>query len=421
VRALGAAAATFEGGATAPGVRGGLRAGTVLKQTYEVIRLIGRGGMGEVYEVKHVRLSGRYALKVLRADVSEDQDLLSRFRREAEITSALRDHNIVQVFDFDRTPDGCVYLAMEYLDGCDLAALLEREGPLPLPRAGHLVAQIVAALSAAHRRGIIHRDLKPGNVFVVRDQGQEQIKLMDFGLSKWSHGQLEISLRLSRDQALIGTPRYMAPEQALARNQDVSPATDQFALGALTYEMLAGVPAFAAQSLAELLHAIAYEPPTPLAKHRPDLAEHVVRAVERALAKSPNDRFPSVHEFYLAVTRPADAGRAAARPRRAALRLALALAGAAGAGGVVWRARGRHPSVQALSRQEGASEPRAEQPPAQAAIATHTVEPPRVPPPVAERPARRRPPAKVQATPPATARPAPDAGAPGKLDLIETL
>jgi serine/threonine protein kinase len=294
-----------------PGRPAGLAAGTVLKGTYHVLRLIGVGGMGEVYEVRHVRLAGRYAVKVLRPEVSRDQALLNRFLREAEITSSLHHPNIVQVIDFDHTPDGSVFLAMEYLAGQDLACLLDREGVLPLSRVQALVAQMAAGLAAAHKRGIIHRDLKPANVFVVSEDDdradrpgglvatdrEERIKIMDFGLSKWSGTLLDTTVGLSRDHALIGTPRYMAPEQARGRNRELGAAADQFALGAIVYEMLAGRAPFDGDTVAEVLHAIAFDSPLDLRTHRPDLPVAVHDVVHRALAKRPEDRFPSVQAF----------------------------------------------------------------------------------------------------------------------------
>jgi tRNA A-37 threonylcarbamoyl transferase component Bud32 len=280
-----------------------LQPGSVLNDTYSVQRLLGRGGMGEVYEVHHTRLSGRYAVKVLRAEISDDRELLSRFRREAEITSALRHPNIIQVFDFDRTAEGCVYLAMECLEGLDLGRLLRQERQLPLDRVMRFAAQMASALTAAHRRGVVHRDLKPENVFIIRDEDEvdERVKLMDFGLSKWSGTTLESSLPLSRGQALIGTPRYMAPEQALGRNHEVAAATDQFAFAAIVYEMLAGVPAFPAETLPQLLHAIVYEAPTDLRGLRPNLPAALGAAIEKALAKTPQDRFASVQDFHRAL------------------------------------------------------------------------------------------------------------------------
>jgi eukaryotic-like serine/threonine-protein kinase len=309
-----------------------LSSGAVLKDTYTVVRLIGRGGMGEVYEVRHVRLAGRYAVKVLPTRVSGDDELMRRFRREAEITSALRHPSIVHVIDFDRTPEGCVFLAMEYLDGNDLSALLEREGPLAPGRVLHINEQIVSALTAAHRQGVVHRDLKPGNVFVVAsdDPRDDRVKLMDFGLSKWSAAGLDSSLALSRELALIGTPRYMAPEQAQGRNRDVSPATDQFALAAMTYEMLAGIPPFSGETLAEVLHAIVYDEVKPVTAHRPTLSPALDPVLARALAKSPDDRYESVAHFQRALRAAVVAGLhrsgvTRARPARGRRRAALAV------------------------------------------------------------------------------------------------
>jgi serine/threonine protein kinase len=335
-----------------------LTAGTILNDTYEVLRPIGRGGMGEVYEVRHVRLAGRYAVKVLRNDVSGDEDLLSRFRREAEITSALHHPHIVQVIDFNRTPDGCSFLAMEYMDGCDLAALLRQEGKLPLPRAFRMMSQIVSALTAAHRQGIVHRDLKPANIFVLRDpdDGEERIKLMDFGLSKRSSTRLDASLAFSQDRALIGTPMYMAPEQARGQNREVTPATDQFALAAIFFELLTGTPPFPGDNLAEVLYAIAHERPAALSAQRPEL-RGVERALERAFAKAQTDRFPSVQSFFRAVENAAteDLARAqqvASSPRRSkkkSLGFSLGAGVLAIAVALIWQTR-RGGSTVSVSR-----------------------------------------------------------------------
>ncbi|HEX3697252.1 MAG TPA: protein kinase [Polyangia bacterium] len=278
--------------------------GARLNDTYEVVRLLGRGGMGEVYEVRNVRLAGRYAVKVLRADISRNEELLSRFRREAQITSALAHPNIVQVFDFNRTPDGQWFLAMEFLAGGDLADLIKREGPLPLARALAIINQIASALAATHSRGIIHRDLKPGNVFVVQGEGEgttgDRIKLVDFGLSKRS-AELVTSVAYSHEDALIGTPLYMAPEQALAQNHKLSAATDQYALAVLLFEMLTGRRPFPDQRLTDVLHAIAYQTPPLLSTFRPDVPAGVASAIERAFSKEPSERHQSVRQFVEAV------------------------------------------------------------------------------------------------------------------------
>ena len=300
----GAPAVTHVSPPTVVASAGSLPPGTRLNDTYEVVRLVGYGGMGEVYEVRNVRLAGRYAVKVLRAEISNDQELLVRFRREADITSALAHPNIVQVIDFNQAQDGRWFLAMELLEGGDLSELLRREPKLPLAHALRIIAQIASALTAAHRQGIVHRDLKPGNVFVLPedDEGGTRIKLLDFGLSK-RNTDLVGSLVHSHDNALLGTPLYMAPEQARGENKKASPATDQYALAVLLFEMLAGAPPFQGRNLTDVLHAIAYQPPASLEEYRPELPVELGRAIARALSKAQIDRFGSVNEFMQAVER----------------------------------------------------------------------------------------------------------------------
>src|SRR5687768_14356495 len=150
----------------------GLRAGEILQGTYEVVRLAGRGGMGEVYETRHLRIPGRFAVKVLHHDGTLDAAALASFRREAEITSSLRHPNIVQVLDFNQLPDGSPYLVMEFLDGVDLSQRLLARGSLPPFEVARHVSQMASALAAAHARGVVHRDLKPQNIFLVPMAGQ---------------------------------------------------------------------------------------------------------------------------------------------------------------------------------------------------------------------------------------------------------
>ena len=146
---------------------GPLEPGQLVEDTYRIIRRIGEGGMGEVFEATHARLAGRYALKILLREIASDANLLARFQREAQVTSALRHPNIVQVVDFRQLPDGTSYIVMEFLEGVDLSEELRRHGALPLDRVATLVDQIASGLAAAHEQGVVHRDLKPANLFLV--------------------------------------------------------------------------------------------------------------------------------------------------------------------------------------------------------------------------------------------------------------
>ena len=275
-----------------------LAAGTPLDATYQVVRFLGRGGMGDVYEVKHARLSGRYAAKLLSVDLVNNVQAFSRFQREAMIASGLSHPNIVNVIDFCHLPDGLPCLVMEYLDGVDMGELMAR-GPMSLARTLRLVRQIVSALGTLHGLQIIHRDLKPQNIFVLPEsEGQpERVKLVDFGLAKRSNP----SLVVTHDRTLLGTPQYMAPEQAIGSPDSVGPEADQFSLAAIVYEMLAGRHPFAGEVLTTVLYRIVHEPPAPLATAAPDVPAYIGAAIERALSKDRQARFPSVKAFLQAL------------------------------------------------------------------------------------------------------------------------
>jgi serine/threonine protein kinase len=256
--------------------------------------------MGEVYEVAHARLSGRYAAKVLSNQIASTPEILSRFRREAQITSALRHPNIVQVIDFNWTSDGRPFLAMEYLEGVHLGRIIRTEGPLGLARVLQILAPIVSALGAVHRRAIIHRDLKPQNIMLVpgSEEASEVVKLVDFGLSKRTGVSPAESVLVSQQRVLLGTPLYMAPEQARGDSETISSAADQFSLGAITYEMLTRRAAFAGDSIPTVLYRIAHVEPEPMAHFAGGIPDTVERVVRRALSKDPLARYPSIGAFF---------------------------------------------------------------------------------------------------------------------------
>jgi eukaryotic-like serine/threonine-protein kinase len=298
-----------------PDTARGLRKGDILQGTYEVVRLAGKGGMGEVYETRHLRIPGRFAVKVLHGSEAPSRADLARFRREAEITSSLRHPNIVQVLDFNQLPDGAPYLVMEFLEGVDLAQRLAGGARLSPFDVVKFVAQLSSALAAAHAHGVVHRDLKPQNVFVVPMAGQarEFVKILDFGIStvkrgggaagRITGGGARISSGGQGDDPLnvVGTPQYMSPEQALGE-RDVDAKTDQFALAAIAYEMLCGRPAFPGATLPAVLFGIMHGEPAPLpAVVLATLGVQGDAALRRALAKNRNDRYGDVLEFAQAL------------------------------------------------------------------------------------------------------------------------
>jgi eukaryotic-like serine/threonine-protein kinase len=265
--------------------------GKLLAGTYHVVRLIGKGGMGAIYEATHTRLQGkRYAIKVLAPQFTEEPELLVRFRREAEIASQLGHDNIVAVHDFN-VADGQAYMVMELLEGEDLAARLSARGALPVDEVKRIVDHVASALDSAHRAQIVHRDLKPQNIFLCRRVGHhDHVKVLDFGISKV----LDSSLVVTRAHALIGTPFYMSPEQADGRVHEIDARTDVFALGAIAWEMLTGRMAFAAPTLSVALYKVCSVDPLDVHLVRNDVPPALSLVLRRALAKERQARTPSV-------------------------------------------------------------------------------------------------------------------------------
>ncbi len=273
-----------------------LEPGLIVAGTYELVALVGRGGMGAVWSARHRRLPGRQvAIKVLLD--AHAPEAVERFRREAEVASRIGHPNIIEVLDFDVLPSGEPFLVLELLGGEDLGQRLAR-GPIPLDEALVIARQIGSALTAAHRADVVHRDLKPANVFLCpTDAGGElglRVKVLDFGISK-----VRSAPALTQHDALVGTPQYMAPEQAAGRNHEIDARTDEFALAAIVYEMLTARPVFTGATLAEVVTKIVIEPAPSL----PDSVPAAVRdAVARGLSKRRDERFDDVPAFIGALT-----------------------------------------------------------------------------------------------------------------------
>ena len=274
-----------------------LSPGMVVGETYDVEQLIGRGAMGQVFSATHRRLPGlKVAIKVMTGQTL-GADRLMRFRREAEIAAKLSHPNIVQIIDYNTLLSGQPYLVMEFLRGESLHARLKR-GPLQVEALKRIVREVGAALDAAHHAGVVHRDLKPENVFLVPTPTGDQAKVLDFGISKMNDG----ALVQTSDSMIIGTPRYMSPEQAMGLNSQLTPRSDVFALGTMCYEALSGKPMFESENVAQLLYQIAQVPHAPLLSLVPEVPLNVARAIENALVKAPLQRTPDVATFVRELT-----------------------------------------------------------------------------------------------------------------------
>ena len=269
--------------------------GQVLHDTYRITGFIAEGGMGAVYQAVHARLADkRFAIKLLHREVSRVPSAYARFRREAEIATKLGHPNIVDVLDFYETEDGQPYLVMEYLDGEDLAARLDRCHRLTPGNVALVMGQVGCALQVAHDRGIVHRDIKPENIYLVKSgEGGLLAKVLDFGISKIRHRQSVVT----QDLSVLGTPHYMSPEQAEGEVHDIDRRTDIFALGVLCYQALSGVLPFNAPTMPGVIYKICHSSPRPVTKLVPELHEDVDRVLFRALVKQKQDRYPRVDLF----------------------------------------------------------------------------------------------------------------------------
>ena len=271
--------------------------GKTVDGRYRITQFIGRGAMGRVYKVEHARIGKVAAMKILHGTLTANSRLRARFRQEAEAISKLDHPNIIQVFDFGDTR-GTFFLVMEYVRGKTLGALLKENGFLPIQRCLPILAQICAALTEAHEAGIIHRDLKPDNIQVSQTRsGRDYVKVLDFGLAKF----VNQSANDTAKGNIVGTPYYMAPEQI--RGETVDHRTDIYSLGAVVFRMLSGKAPFNAQSPVGVLTKHITESVPSLAAVAPErlLSPELDGVVQRAMAKTPSDRYRSANEFKVAL------------------------------------------------------------------------------------------------------------------------
>jgi len=277
--------------------------GRVLDGRYRVTGRLGGGGMGEVFEVEHVRLARQFALKLLRRELMGEPELIERFDREARAVAALRSDYVVSIVDSGLLDDGRPYFVMERLIGEDLKQLLASSACLPVTRAVNIAIDACLGLRVAHAGGLVHRDLKPENVFVTRtEDGRDRCKLLDFGVVKLAKQDY------TRPGALVGTARYMAPEQ-VAHAGEVGPSADLFALGIILYRCLSGQHPFTADSLERVLFRIMNDVPARLDEACPHVPAGLATLVESLLAKAPADRPASALELAHALRPFAGASR----------------------------------------------------------------------------------------------------------------
>ncbi|HEV3193815.1 MAG TPA: protein kinase [Polyangiaceae bacterium] len=276
--------------------------GDLLAGKLRIERVIGRGGMGVVYCAQHELLGQRVAIKILLPAVASNKEAVARFLNEARAAAGIEGEHVARVLDVATLDDGRPYMVIEYLDGADLAQVLEARGPLPVVETVDCVLQALEALAQAHARGIVHRDFKPSNLFVARrSDGTTLVKVLDFGIAKAAQplNVLE-NASMTRSNSVLGSPQYMSPEQ-LRNAKNVDPRADIWSTGLTLYELLTGAPPFAGESFGELFVAILEQSPAPMRDKRPDIDARLEAVVLRCLQREPGDRFPTVAELAQAL------------------------------------------------------------------------------------------------------------------------
>jgi serine/threonine-protein kinase len=286
--------------------------GQIIKNTFRVVRLLGEGGMGRVYEGEQQMgtKARKVAIKTLHPHLSQDPQIVARFNRECGTVAELEHPNTIQFFDFGQAPDGTLFIAMEFLEGTDVCQTIEREGPMPPARVANIMRQVCGSLAEAHKKGIIHRDLKPDNVVLTtRADVSDSVKLLDFGIAARTEAtDAKREQKLTQQGMVLGTPPYMSPEQFTGKEIDAR--SDIYSLGVMAYEMLTGKLPFEAETPWEWATKHLTERPYPFEVTAPRTAmipEPMKTAIMRSLSKNREERQPDVMAFYneLSATAPA--------------------------------------------------------------------------------------------------------------------
>jgi tRNA A-37 threonylcarbamoyl transferase component Bud32 len=275
---------------------------------YKLGRLLGSGGMGEVYLAEHQLMKRPCAIKVIRPEKAGDPRALARFEREVRLTAKLSHWNSIDIFDYGRADDGTFYYVMEYLPGMSLSELVKRYGALPADRVIHLLRQTSVALAEAHGIGLIHRDIKPGNIFAAQRGGLYDVaKLLDFGLAKPLAAE-DDSAQLTQEGMITGSPLFMSPEQATG-DHEPDARSDIYALGAVAYYLLTARPPFDSDKPLKVLVALTHETPVPPSEINSDVPADLSHVVMRCLAKRPDERYQSALDLAAALDDCQAAGR----------------------------------------------------------------------------------------------------------------
>src|SRR5205807_7648104 len=263
--------------------------GQTLARKYLVEKLIKRGGMGSVYQGKHVLMDKRVAIKVLRPSLALDNNVVARFSREAKAASRISHPHAVTVTDFGEDEKGVVFLVMEYLDGRTLKEIIKSDGAMAVHRAVEIIRQVAGALDAAHEQGVVHRDLKSDNVMLSQTKGGEWAKVLDFGIAKIQQPEGARDIDITAANLVIGTPQYMSPEQC-SQSSPIDARSDVYSLGVIAYEMLAGRVPFSGESPTVIMMKQVQDAPPSVVEVRPGLHAAIGKVIEKSLAKQPGDR-----------------------------------------------------------------------------------------------------------------------------------
>jgi serine/threonine-protein kinase len=273
--------------------------GTIVADRYHILKKLGEGGMGQVYLAEHVKMGRKSALKVMHPGMKSDVDAVSRFNREAANASRIAHPNVAAVYDFGETPDGIIYLAMEFIDGPPLTSVVELQGALPPQRAADIVRQTAEALAVAHDMGIVHRDLKPDNIMIARTRdGRDLVKVVDFGIAKAAGNEAQ---KVTKTGLVVGTPEYMSPEQLSGDKLDGR--SDIYSLALVAFNMLTGTLPFPSDSQQESMIMRLTDRPKSLTDMMPDRVwpADVQSVMDKALERDANARYQHATDFGMAL------------------------------------------------------------------------------------------------------------------------